>query len=116
VGVRDQIFGYVGGTVERVFSTDKGSHAKIAVQGERDKYPTRVTVWGVGGDVREGDRVTVKGFISVKARSYTKQDGTTGYAADISVNGGVVEERETAGAVQVPADWAVVDTNESAPF
>lgn len=85
-GIKDGVWAAVSGTVGRVFHTKNGAAIEVHVQDERMKYPDRVTVWGCGDQVAEGDRVEVRGWFSAQVESFTKRDGSTGYGVKRAVN------------------------------
>lgn len=62
--IKDGMYVYVGGTVERAFHSQSGIAAVIAVTSPKKQYPDRVTVWGVPEAVGTGDRLKVKGWLS----------------------------------------------------
>lgn len=114
--IKDGFYGFIGGTVSRVFPSKNGMSATIEIRNERSEYPDRVTVWGIADNFSEGDRVKVKGWVSFRSKTWEKQDGSTGYGVDVSINSGEVLEHETTaaalaavGAVEVPG-WGSDDT------
>ena len=80
---KDKFEATITGTVERVRQYGKGDVVTVAYQANpNNKYPDRVTVWGVGqAPVSEGDRVTVSGQVSVKVEEYNGK-----HRAVVSVN------------------------------
>lgn len=92
--IKDGIYAYVSGTVGRVFQTKNGPAVEVHVMPKNGKFPDRVTVWGLGDQVAEGDRVTVNGWWSDRREVYQKQDGTEGVAFRRALNSPVLEARE----------------------
>lgn len=108
--IKDGFFGFASGTVARTFEAKTGVAAVVEIQDERSMYPDRVTAWGLTGNVREGDRVKVRGWIKVRPSTYTKRDGTEGHGVDVNINNAEIVEHEAAVAT---ADSSF---DESAPF
>lgn len=96
MAVKDEAFAQVGGTVGRVFTFKGGTGVVIETLREGSQYPDRVTAWGVQADVHEGDRLTVKGWLSWKPTTYEKRDGSTGHGVEVSLNKPTVVEHEPA--------------------
>lgn len=115
--VKDGFYGFVGGTVSRVF--ENVDYPRIVVEymdGDKAVYPSRVTVWGSHG-VSEGDRVKFKGWVRAKARTYDKKDGTTGNTADVSLSNAELVEHEAGAANSFdPRNAGFTLVDESAPF
>lgn len=84
--IKDGCYGAIGGKVARVFQTKNGAAIEVHVQTERMKYPDRYTVWGLGDEVVEGDRVEVRGWVETQPEEYTKRDGTVGHGVRRTVN------------------------------
>jgi hypothetical protein len=89
--ISDGIYGFVSGTVGRMFETKNGPAFVVEVTREGSQYPDRVTVWGPAGAARTGDRVTVKGWISWRREA--KDDKTF---FNVSLNKPEVTEHEPA--------------------
>lgn len=98
--IKDGVFGYVSGTVGRVAD----GRFTIEVKREGRQYPDYVTVWSKDIYVEQGDRISVKGWVSWKK---TERDGKT--YVDVSVNNGKVEAHEKQRA-------AAPDYSDSTPF
>jgi len=109
--IKDGVFGYVSGTVGRSFTYSGGRAFDLLVQSPKSKYPDKWTVWG-DLPANEGDRVTVKGFLSASAETYEK-DGQTKAAARRSVNSPKLEAHE-AGAPAADAGWG--NAPDESPF
>lgn len=113
--IKDGIYGHVSGTVGRTGSYTKGSYAVLEVKREGSQYPDRVTVWGL--DAAEGDRVSVKGWLSWKK---TERDGKTYF--DVSLNKPSVEKHEPLRAAVIPTaadgadDWSQPSFTDETPF
>lgn len=90
--IRDGIFAQVAGTVVEVFSSKSGQAVKVEVKPEEARYGDKVTAWGLEGEFRKGDRLSVKGWLSV--RRTTKDDGRVFF--DMSLNKPVLVEHEPA--------------------
>lgn len=97
----------IGGKVGRVFSTKNGAAIEVHVQDEKQQYPDRYTVWGLGDQVAEGDRVEVHGWLSTSPESFTKRDGSEGHGVRRAVNAPKLAKHEAA-AQSAPAqdEWA----------
>lgn len=112
--IRDGVFGFVSGTVGRRFTTRNGDAFEVLVQSPKSQYPDKWTVWA-DLPVGEGDRVTVKGFLSATAETFEK-DGVTKAASRRSVNNAQLEAHESTAPVQAEEPWgAPFDTAET-PF
>lgn len=92
--IKDGVYVSVSGTVARVFNTTNGAAIEVHVQTERMKYADRYTVWGLGDDVTEGDRVEVKGWLDTRVEEFQKRDGSTGHGVKRSVNAPKLGKRE----------------------
>ena len=99
--IKDGEYTYIGGTVKRVFQTKNGAAFELHFQKDRDKYPTRYTVWGLGDQVAEGDRVKVSGFPSQEIDEYEK-DGQTKRIVKRSLNSPKLEAHEPGNTSQTP--------------
>jgi len=100
--IRDGVYGYVSGTVARVFPTRNGDAYEVEVKGrEEQKYADKWTVWG-NLNVPVGTRVTVKGWLEARAENFEGRDGTVKAAAKRSVNKPELVAQE-AGAAPAPA-------------
>lgn len=60
--ISDGVFAQVSGTVGRTGQAKNGPYAVVEVLRDGNKFPDRVTVWGL--DAVSGDRVAVKGWLS----------------------------------------------------
>jgi hypothetical protein len=100
VAIKDGIFGYVSGTVGRMFDTKNGSAFVLEVAREGSQYPDKITVWGAADLVRPGDRAAVKGWISW--RREVKDDKTY---FNVSVNKPELTEHEPASS-EPAAGWS----------
>ncbi|HLP97630.1 MAG TPA: hypothetical protein VK149_04215 [Sideroxyarcus sp.] len=115
MAIKDGIYGYVGGTVGRVFSTKNGPAFVVEVQDEKSQYPTRVTVWGLGDQVAEGDRVKVRGFYSAKKRDYESPSGPK-VTIEQAINSPEIVEHEAGAANSFdPTRAGLVEIDET-PF
>lgn len=94
--IKDQKYISVGGTVGKVFQYAKGTAFELRFQDERMQYPDRITVWGAGDQVAEGDRVEVHGFYSDGVEKFQKRDGSDGYGVKRAINSPKVVKREPA--------------------
>jgi hypothetical protein len=110
--ITDGIYGYVSGTVGRMFDTKNGTAFVIEVKREGSDFPDRVTVWGAADQVRTGDRAAVKGWISW--RREVKDDKTY---FNVSVNKPELTEHEPASS-EPAAGWSEPPQgfNDSVPF
>lgn len=87
---KDGLYGIVTGTVEKVGTYTGGTYARIAYQSNpNNKYPDRVTAWGVESPVSEGQRVKVSGQLSTRKN---ERDGKV--YVDVSLNFPKVEVLE----------------------
>jgi hypothetical protein len=84
--IKDGVYAAVSGTVGRVFHTKNGAAIEVHVQTERMRYPDRYTVWGLGDQVAQGDRVEVRGWLETSVEEYPKRDGSTGHGVKRTVN------------------------------
>lgn len=75
--IKDGVFAQVAGTVGRV----NDGRFTIEVKSERSQYPDYVTVWKPEFTVSEGDRISVKGWLSWK-----KSERNDKVYVDVSVN------------------------------
>jgi len=118
--IQDGAFGYISGTVGKVFETKNGQAFEIEVQG-KGQYPDRWTVWSAL-NVAQGDRVTVKGHLSARLGTYGARTGETKHKVDRAVNGAELVAHEP-----VPGDtfghangWATANagfpSDDSTPF
>lgn len=98
-GIKNGAYVAVGGTVGRIFQTKNGPAIEVHVQDERQKYPDRYTVWGLGDQVAEGDRVEVRGWLSTAPETFQKRDGTEGHGVKRTVNAPTLSKHEPAGGV-----------------
>ena len=87
--IQDELQAQVAGTVKRLFSTRNGTACVIESQRQGSRYPDRVTVFGIREQLREGDRVRVRGELSWRK---TERDGKT--YMDVHLNGPAVIEHE----------------------
>ena len=86
------VYAQAAGRVSRVFSMKNGPALVLEVQlSDRDKYPSRVTVWGADAlPAAEGDDLVVKGWLSWRPSEYQKRDGSTGHGVEVSLNAPVL--------------------------
>lgn len=114
MSISDGVYGFVSGTVGRMFDTKNGSAFVIEVKREGAEWPDRVTVWSAPAEPRTGDRVTVKGWLSWKR---TVRDEKTYF--DVSVNKPELTEHEPATTPE-PAGWSEppqgFNDSDSVPF
>lgn len=94
--LKDGVYASVTGKVGRVFHTKNGAAIEVHVQTERMKYADRFTVWGLGDQVAEGDRVEVRGWLETQVESFTKRDGTEGHGVKRTVNAPKLAKHEPA--------------------
>lgn len=95
--IRDGAYGFISGTVTRVFSTKNGPASEIEVKpldrdGNSPKYGDKWVAWGL--ELTEGERVTVKGWISTRAETFTNQQGEVKAATKRNINNAEVTARE----------------------
>ena len=90
--IKDGVYGFVSGTVGRVFSTKNGEAFELEVLPYKSQYPDKWTVWGNPG-VSQGDRVKVAGWLEIKRDKYEK-DGVEQVAIKRSVNTPKLEGHE----------------------
>lgn len=102
--IRDGVFGFVSGTVGRSFAHKNGTAFELLVKDAKSQYADKWTVWGELAAV-EGDRATVKGWLSTSAETYEK-DGVTKAASRRSVNSPTLEAHEPATASVAADSWA----------
>lgn len=117
--IKNQKYISVGGTVGKVFEYAKGTGFELRFQDERMQYPERITVWGAGGEVSEGDRVEVHGFYSDAPEEYQKRDGSVGYGVRRAINAPKVVKREPGQPVQdswAPAQPGGSGGSQEVPF
>lgn len=84
--IKDGVYGYVAGTVGRVAD----GRFTIEVKREGRQYPDYVTVWSKDIFVEQGDRLSVKGWVSWK-----KSERNDKVYVDVSVNQPKVEKHES---------------------
>lgn len=94
--IKDGCYVAVSGTVARVFQTKNGAALELHVQTERMKYPDRFTVWGLGDQVSQGDRVEIRGWLETQPESFTKRDGTEGHGVKRTINAPKLARHEPA--------------------
>lgn len=99
-GIRDGIYAYASGTVGDQFETASGYGFRLGVMiHPQSKYPERITVWDATDDqgqpaqVAEGDRVTVRGWLSWSRSENPEGKAYTNYALRVAR----VEKHELAG-------------------
>lgn len=102
----------VGGKVGKVFQYAKGTAIELHYQDDKMQYPERITVWGLGDQVAEGDRVEIHGYYSDQVEEFTKKDGTTGHGVKRSINGPKLAKREQVQPAPVQEGW----DSAAAPF
>jgi hypothetical protein len=66
--IKDGLYAQVSGTVRRVFETANGPGFSVEFQRKNSEYPDQVAVFGGTFSVSEGERVTVKGWLSWSTR------------------------------------------------
>ncbi len=88
--IKDGVYAQVAGTVGRVAD----GRFTIEVHRERSKYPDYVTVWSTDILVTQGDRISVKGWLSWK-----KTERNDKVYVDVSVNQAQVVKHEAAAPV-----------------
>jgi hypothetical protein len=84
--IKDGVYGYVSGTVGRVAD----GRFTVEVKREGRQYPDYVTVWSSDIFVQQGDRISVKGWLSWK-----KTERNDKVYVDVSVNHPKVEKKES---------------------
>lgn len=94
--IKNQKYISIGGTVGRVFQYSKGAAFELHYQDDKMQYPDRITVWGEGDKVAEGDRVEVHGYYSDGPETFTKRDGTEGHGVKRAINGPKIAKHEPA--------------------
>lgn len=89
----------VVGVVKNIRHTRNGSVGTLEVFAtERDRYPSRVTVWGaVELGLSEGSRVALKGFLSARVDEYTNREGELKHTVALHLNGAKVIATEQGG-------------------
>lgn len=102
--IKDGIYGYVAGTVSKVWNRDGRQAVVIDVQDRMKEYPDQVTAWNVTEQVQESDKVKFKGWLSFKEK--TNDSGKTFF--NVSMNKPVLIER------QAQAGFASI--GDEAPF
>jgi hypothetical protein len=73
--IKDGIYGYVSGTAGRSFTTKNGRAFEMEVKDPKAQYGDKWTIWG-DLPANEGDRVTVKGWLSIIRETYEKEGET----------------------------------------
>lgn len=101
---KDGIYAYVTGTVSNVgFTKYNDMYAQIEMVNTLDDgrvFKDKATVFGLKDCiVSKGDRLTISGFLTVKAETYEK-DGQTLASKNISVNGSKIREQIFSGQVE----------------
>jgi hypothetical protein len=110
--IKDGVYGYVSGTVGRSFTTKNGRAFEIEVKDQKAQYGDRWTIWGDLA-VAEGDRASVKGWLSISRETYEK-DGEQKVAVKRAVNKPELAAHEATGQSAPAADvWA--DSAPAAP-
>ena len=92
MAIKDGIYGQVSGTVSKVGQARNGGYVVLEVAREGARYPDRVTAWGIDGPLNQGDRLSLKGWLSWRKN---ERDGKTYF--DVSLNQPKVEQHEPAG-------------------
>jgi hypothetical protein len=92
--IKDGVYGFVSGTVGRAFNYSKGRAFEMEVKDPKQQYGDKWTIWG-DLPVSEGDRVSVKGWLSISRETYEK-DGETKVAIKRAVNNPEVAAHEAA--------------------
>ena len=82
--IKDGVYGFVSGTAGRSFTTKNGRAFEVGVKDDRQQYADIWTIWG-DLPVVEGERLTVKGWLSVTRDKYEK-DGETRVSIKRAVN------------------------------
>lgn len=82
--IKDGAYGFVSGTVGRSFTTKNGRAFELEVKDPKQQYPDKWTIWG-DLVVAEGDRASIKGWLSISRETYEK-DGQTKVAIRRAVN------------------------------
>lgn len=60
--IKDSVYAFVSGTVN--YAADRRFTVEVKPEQSKSKYPDRVTVWEPDFTVNDGDRVTVKDWLS----------------------------------------------------
>lgn len=98
--IRDGVFGFVSGTVTRVFNTKNGPASEIEVKpldrdGNVPQYGDKWVAWGI--ELVQGERVSVKGWLSARGELFTNQQSEQKVATRRSINKPEVTAREAGG-------------------
>lgn len=116
--IKDGIYGFVSGTAGRSFKTKNGRAFEMEVKDPKAQYGDKWTIWG-DLPVNEGDRVTVKGWISIQRETYEK-DGEQKVAVKRAVNKPEVaahEPQRQATPEPAPDVWTTPGNfNDETPF
>lgn len=103
--------------VSNVFS--KGFRVVEESSGRDGKtYSTRFTVWSDGLGVREGDVVSLSGFLGAKVSEWTDRDQQVRHSVELSINSPRLSDAPAQPAVASSAgdDWAQPTPDEDLPF
>lgn len=112
--IKDGVYGYVSGTVGRSFMTKNGRAFELEVKNHKQQYPDKWTIWA-DLPVNEGDRASVKGWLSISKENYDK-DGETKTAIRRAVNKPELAAHEYATPAQPAADTWDNPQSDPAPF
>ena len=107
--IKDGVYASVSGTVARVFQTKNGAAIEVHVKDDRNQYPDRYTVWGLGDEVAEGDRIEARGWLVTLPDTFTKRDGTEGHGVKRMLNAPKLTKHE-------PAQQSWAGDDSGAPF
>lgn len=83
--IKDGVYGYVSGTVGRSFNTKNGRAFELEVKDPKQQYGDKWTIWG-DLPVSEGDRASVKGWLSISREKYQDKEGKDQVAIRRAVN------------------------------
>ena len=122
--IQDGVYAYIGGTVVEARHGKTGMYLWVDVQRDGAKYPDRITVWGLTGNIsfNKGDRIKAKGWLS-----WQRNESAEGKIyLNVSMNKPEIVEHETSYALaqqervtaeQVAADiLGATPIDDSAPF
>lgn len=121
--IQDGVYAYIGGTVAEARHGKTGMYLLVDVHREGAKYPDRVTIWGITGNVsfNKGHRIKAKGWLSWQRRE--TPEGKV--YLNVSMNKPEIVEHETSYALaqervtaeQVAADiLGATPLDDEAPF
>lgn len=113
--INDGVYGYVSGTVGREFNTKNGRAFELEVKDPKQQYGDKWTIWA-DLPVRESDRASVKGWLSISKDTYEK-DGETKTVIKRAVNKAELAAHEPAAPAQPAADtWDNGVGSDDTPF